>query len=334
MRITDDEKFIRNVEDLIDPVEVHNLYFFQRFRKMLPNSLFRKILVKTSSRVPYMGFVIEPYSLFLFFRLKDIERAKSMLPDRYELKKTCIFDGDEPQYYLGMGNLYTRASTFWGVRTECYLVAEDKETGHPTWVFIDILSNTIIALPSVGIADPNCRDAIFTTNAKGDVILDVGQDGTDRRIRLRGNIKRGRTRKMHEPIWLMGNTSIAHSRELAGNEDSPFTVIFDPAEVDEALDIPVEDVSIDVNNLFPGFAEPELDKVACFPFAQHYIADSPGLSTHVKDRADMIRRYNGISGLKGMKTFTTRNIRRLLYIGLPVLNTVFILLLILYGFVL
>ena len=334
MKINDDEKFIRNVENLIDPVEVHNLYFFQRFRKMLPNALFRKILVKTSSRVPYMGFVIEPYSLFLFFRLKDIEKAKSMLPDRYELRKTCIFEGDEPRYYLGMGNLYTRASTFWGVRTECYLVAEDKETGHPTWVFIDILSNTIIALPRVGIADPNSREAIFTTNAKGDIFLDVGQDGTDRRIRLRGNIRRGRTRKMHQPIWLMGNTSIAHSKELTGYEDNPFTVIFDPAEVEEALDIPVGDIRIDVNTLFPGFAEPELDKVACFPFAQHYIADSPGLSTHVKDREDMISRYNRISEMSGMKTFSTRNIRRLLYIGLPLLNTVVILLLILYGFVL
>ena len=39
----------------------------------------------TSKKNPYIGFVIEPYCLFLFFRLKDLERAKSMLPDRYEL---------------------------------------------------------------------------------------------------------------------------------------------------------------------------------------------------------------------------------------------------------
>ena len=48
----------------------------------------------------------------------------------------------------------------------------------------------------------------------------------------------------------------------------------------------------------------------------------------------MISRYNRISEMSGMKTFSTRNIRRLLYIGLPLLNTVVILLLILYGFVL
>ena len=149
MKITNDEKFIKNVENLINPAEVHNLYFFQKFRKLLPQSLFKKILVKTSRQAPYMGFVIEPYSLFLFFKLKDIERAKSLLPERYELKKTRIFEDDEPEHYLGMGNLYTRASTFWGVRLECYLIAEDKETGHPSWIFIDIpVSYTHLTLPT------------------------------------------------------------------------------------------------------------------------------------------------------------------------------------------
>jgi len=333
VKITNDEKFIKNVESLINPAEVHNLYFFQKFRKLLPQSLFKKILVKTSRQVPYMGFVIEPYSLFLFFKLKDIERAKSLLPERYELKKTRIFADDEPEHYLGMGNLYTRASTFWGVRLECYLIAADKETGHPSWIFIDILSNTIIALPSKGIADPNSRDAIFTTNSKGDVFLDIRDDGTDRQIVLTGNIKRGKTRKLHQPIWLMGNTSIAHSKDLTGYDDNPFTVIFDPAEVDEALDIPIDDIRIAKNNLFPGFAETQLSKVACFPFAQHYIADSPGCSTHVKNREDMISRYNKIAEMNNMKTFSTRSIRKLFFIGIPIASVVIITLLVLLGFV-
>jgi hypothetical protein len=334
MEIKNDEKFIKNVEALIDPVEVHNLYFFQKFRKLLPKKLFKRILVKTSSQVPHMGFVIEPYSLFLFFKLKDIEKAKALLPDRYELKKTRIFADDEPDYYLGMGNLYTRASTFWGIRLECYLIAEDKITGHPSWIFIDILSNTIMALPSEGIADPNSKDAVFTTNSKGEVILDIREDGTSREIILKGNIKRGKIRKLYQPIWLMGNTSIAHSKDISGYDDKPFTVIFDPSEVEEALDIPIEDITIKKNTLFPGFAEQELSKVACFPYAQHYIADSPGVSTHIKDREDLISRYNKITETNNRETFSTKSIRKLFFVVSPVISFILITLLILFGFVL
>lgn len=329
MQILNEEIFIKKVEALIDPVEVHNLYFFQKFKRMLPGVLFRKLLKKTSAKAPFMGFVIEPYSLFLFFKLKDIEKAKSMLPERYELKKTRIFADDEPDYYLGMGNLYTRASTFWGIRLECYLVAEDRKTGLLSWIFIDILSNTIIARPSMGIADPNSRNAIFTTSSKGDIYLDVQEDKTGRKIKLKGNIKRGVIRKLDQQIWVMGNTSIAHSKELSDNEDNPFTVIFDPAEVSEALDVPVEDIHIEANTLFPDLAEPNLVKAACFPFAQHYVADSPGRSTYIKDPEDLIRYYNRITDLGEMKTFSSKNIRRMFFIVMPIANLALIVFLIL-----
>jgi hypothetical protein len=52
-----------------------------------------------------------------------------MLPDRYEPAKVKIFADDEPEYYLCIGNLSTRASTSWGVGQEPYLIARDKETG-------------------------------------------------------------------------------------------------------------------------------------------------------------------------------------------------------------
>jgi hypothetical protein len=55
-----DERFIKLVENLIDPAEVCDLYFFQRFKSLLPRSLFMKILAKTSRKTPNMGFVIEP----------------------------------------------------------------------------------------------------------------------------------------------------------------------------------------------------------------------------------------------------------------------------------
>jgi hypothetical protein len=333
MKIIDDEKFIRNVENLIDPKEVSYLYFYQNFKRLLPRSLFKKLLKKTSKKTPYMGFVIEPYSLFLFFKLKNIEKAKSLLPERYELKKTNIFADEEPEHYLGMGVFNTRASTFWGSRLESYLVAEDKETGLISWIFIDILSNTIIAVPSVGVADRNSKNAIYTTSSKGDILLDFKEDTTDRQIILTGNIKNGKMRSLDQPLWVIGNTSIGHSKKFSDNKnDDTLAVIFDPAEVEKALEIPIEDIHLKFNTLFPDLAEPELSKALCFPFAQHYIADSPGCRTYIKNVNDMIENYNKIAAMKEMKTFSTRSIKKMLLMGISLFMVIFIFIFILLIF--
>ena len=330
MKILDDEKFIRNVENLIDPKEISHLYFFQSFKRLLPTSLFKKLLVKTSKKTPYMGFVIEPYCLFLFFKLKNIEKAKSLLPERYELKKSRIFADEEPQHYLGMGVFNTRASTFWGSRLEVYLIAEDKETGLISWIFIDILSNTIIASPSVGVADRNSKNAIYTTNSKGEIFLDFKEDKTGRQIILKGNITNGKMRNLDQPLWILGNSSIGHSKKYSdGKNDDTLAVIFDPAEVEKALEIPIKDLHLKFNNLFPDLAEPELIKALCFPFAQHYIADSPGCRTYINNINDMIENYNKIANMKEMKTFSTSGLKRMLLVGISLFMVIFISLIIL-----
>lgn len=316
MEIQNEEKFIKRVEGLINPMEVSNLLFFQKLKRLLPSRIMKRLLYRASKNTPYIGFVIDPYSLFLFFRLSNIEYAKSLLPDRYEIAKTRLFAGDEPDYYMGIGNLNTRASTFWGTRQEAYLIATDKKTGLLSFIFIDILSNTIIALPTKGIADPNCKKAVFTTSSKGEVFLDIQEDKTNRKLVFTGSVKGGKIRRLDESLWLMGNTSIGHCKKFADGNDNPFAVIFDPAEVLEALDIPPEDIRITENSLFPGLAQPEISKVVCFPFAQHYIGDSPGCYTTVKDRNDLISKYNEIAGSDKLITFSAKTIVRQITFGI------------------
>jgi hypothetical protein len=318
MRVVNDERFIKGVESLIEPMEVSRLLAFQVLRKLLPASLMKRLLFRASKNTPYIGFVIEPYSLFLFFRLKDIERAKSMLPERYELAKTRIFADEEPDYYLGIGNLSTRASTFWGVRQESYLIARDTVTGLLCWIFIDILSNTIIAVPNTGLADANTAKALFTTSPRGQIYLDVEEKRSSRRLSLSASVTNGRLRNLDEPIWVMGNTSIGHSKAMADGDDVPFAVIFDPAEVEAGLDIPLGDVAISENSLFPGLAEPELAKAICFPFAQHYIADSPGCHTPVKDPAELVTKYEELAAKPVHATFSAGTIIRQLWLGVAV----------------
>jgi hypothetical protein len=318
VEVVNEERFIRGVESLINPMSVSDLLFLQRLKGLLPPPIMKRLLHRAAKKNPYIGFVIEPYSLFLFFKLKDVRAAESLLPDRYELAKTRIFADDEPDYYLGIGNLSTRASTFWGVRQESYLIARDTKTGLLSWIFIGILSNTLIALPTKGIADPNSRNSIFTTNAKGEVFLDFSENGTNRRFSLTGSLRRGTRRRLDEEIWLMGNTSIGHSRAFAVGEDTPFAVIFDPVEVAEAWDVPTEDIRITEDTLFPGLAEREPSRAVCFPFAQHYIADSPGCRTFIKDRDDLIRNYNSLGASEKFETFSARTIVVQLSAGIAV----------------
>jgi hypothetical protein len=316
MEIQNEEKFIKGVENLIRPMAVSNLLFFQNIKGLLPPGLLKRLLFRASRNTPYIGFVIEPYSLFLFFRLRDIEYAKTMLPDRYELAKTRIFADEEPDYYMGIGNLQTRASTFWGTRMEVYLMATDKESGLLSFIFIDILSNTLIALPSRGITDPNCKRAFFTTSPKGEVFLDIQEDRTKRRLSLTGSIRQGKMRKLDQRLWLLGNTSIGYSRDLAVGDDHPFAVIFDPAEVEEGMDIPPEEIRITENTLFPGLAEEEISRVVCFPFAQHYIADSPGRCTSVRDRDDLVSKYNELALAGEFRTFSAWTIVKQLSVAI------------------
>ncbi len=330
MEIQNEEKFIKGVESLINPMEVSSILFFQRLKKMLPPKIMKRFLYRASKKTPYIGFAIDPYSLFLFFRLRDIEYAKSLLPERYELSKTRLFIDDEPDYYMGIGNLNTRASTFWGTRQEVYLIATDKKTGILSFIFIDILSNTIIALPTIGIADPNCAKAIFTTNAKGEIFLDIQEKKTNRKLLLTGSIKRGKMRSLDQSLWLMGNTSVGHCKRFIKGDDNPFAVIFDPAEVHEALDIPPEDIRITENTLFPGLAQTEISRVICFPFAQHYIADSPGCYTRVNDREDLIRKYNILAESEKFTTFSSRTIIKQILIGISVSLFIAILLLLIF----
>lgn len=329
MKIKNEGKFISSVEDLIRPTAVSDLLFFQKIKRLLPPFLMKRLLYRAAGKTPYIGFVIEPYSLFLFFRLKDIEYAKSMLPERYELAKTRLFADDEPEYYMGMGNLGTRASTFWGTRQEVYLIATDKSSGLISFVFIDILSNTLIALPSKGIVDPNCKKAIFTTSSKGDVYLDVVEDKTGRKFRMTGNIKNGKLQKLDNQLWVMGNTSIGYSKDLAKGDDHLFAVIFDPAEVEEALNIPPGDMTIFENTLFPGLAEPEISRVICFPYAQHYIADSPGCSTSIKDIDELIGKYNELAEQENHRTFSAGTIIRQIAWGIAVTALIAVILILL-----
>ena len=120
------DNFSKGAERLVDPISVGSLHFIQQFNQLLPKP-FQKLIVKASSKkTPYMGFVVEPYSLFLCYEIADLEKATALLPDGFELIKTKIFAQDEPKYYCIFGCFRAHTSAFWGMRAEFYIIAENK----------------------------------------------------------------------------------------------------------------------------------------------------------------------------------------------------------------
>jgi hypothetical protein len=70
--------------------------------------------------------------------------------------------------------------------------------------------------------------------------------------------------------------------------------------------------------------------VICFPFAQHYIADSPGCFTTVKDTDDLISKYNRLAETENFKTFSARTIINQIVIGVAVTAAVITLLFLIF----
>ena len=60
--------------------------------------------------------------------------------------------------------------------------------------------------------------------------------------------------------------------------------MFDPAEVVQALEIPLGEVRIDVNSFGTGLLAGEPFEACCFPYAQHFQTTSAPSESPVADR--------------------------------------------------
>ena len=149
------ENFAKSVERLVDPITVGSLHLLQSFNQLLPKSAQKQIVRASSKKTPYMGFVVEPYSSFLFYEIADHDKAKALLPEGFELVKTKVFSDDEPKFYCIIGCFRAHTSAFWGIRTEFYIIAEDKSTGMLSWIIVDYDTNTISYDNKNGLTSPN-----------------------------------------------------------------------------------------------------------------------------------------------------------------------------------
>jgi hypothetical protein len=119
--------FISKTESLVKPLDVTAISFLGDFNKMLPKKTQHKIMLKGSEKIPYMGFIIDPYCVFFSFRITDRAAAQAMLPGDYELADASIFADDARHPMVIVCAFSARTSAFIGSRLEFYIIARDKK---------------------------------------------------------------------------------------------------------------------------------------------------------------------------------------------------------------
>jgi len=275
MKVND---FAYGSERLVDPIQVGKVHYMQHWLNKLPRFWQRKIITNASKKTPKMGFVVEPYAFFLFYEIKDAAKVNALLPDGFEIMKSRVFAGDEEKYYGIVSTFRLHTSTFWGARSEFYVVAKNTKTGLMSWVILDYLSDTISYDEKHGLRSAEAKRAVVTTTCEGQVLVDMANDIDSHRIAYKANLANPKTRTLDEKLWIEGNTSIAYGREIA-KDGKLFSLTFMPEEMSTAWEIPLDDVSVEEVPWFSDLLSREPVQAACFPFAQHMLSDSPGKST-------------------------------------------------------
>jgi hypothetical protein len=318
--------FAKNVEKLISPMEIGALQFLQSFVQILPKNIQRKLVKSSASKIPNMGFVVEPYAFFLCYEIINLEQARELLPDGFDLIKTKIFDDDEPRYYGIFGCFKVHTSAFFGSRVEFYVIAEDKSTGLLSWIIIDYDTNTLSYDEKHALCLPNSKTGLITIDFNSRLFVDMKRDDKSRGLVSSCVIENGKMKKLDQRLWLEGNLSIGYGKYLSDTGAEIFSLKFQPGEVEKALNIPMESLDIEENTWFPGLFKETPSQVLCFPFAQHFISDSPGTASNISDSDSLVAAVDSID-FENMEVFSTKSFKTMFLVGgtISTLVTLFLL---------
>lgn len=306
--------FAKGVERLIDPISVGTLHFIQSFNRLLPKVVQAKLITASSKKIPYMGFVVEPYSSFLCYEIVDIDKARLLLPDGFELIKTKIFENDEPKYYCIFGCFRAHTSAFWGARTEFYIIAEDKKTSLLSWIIVDYDTDTISYDKKNGLRSPNSSRSVITINHRGNLFVDIQRDDKTRGLTFDLNVESGKMTNLDQRLWLEGNLSIGYGKVLSENNADIFSLKFEPCEVEKALQIPTDNLNLELNTWYLGLFNDKPSQVVCFPYAQHFVSDNVGYSSNLKSKDELLTAIKSIEFNK-IATLSTKSFRIMFLVG-------------------
>lgn len=279
--------FVTFTEKKVTPQKIATTFQGAEFLRKLPLKLQKKLMEKGAKTNPYMSFIVDPYSIFFAYEIIDTERVKNMLPSEYELLECSMFESGEKKPCMILGAFNVHTSVFSGNRVEAYIIARNKKTGLTSWLIDEYETNTISYDPGRGFIKPSARHAILTTTCLGELVLDVEGENPSHKIQAQADLKQGIFQKLDQNLWVEGNLSVDYSSELSDIHAKPFGLIFDPLEMEQAMSIPMDAISITTNEFLANLIAKSPYEVCCFPYAQHFYTTSIPMEHEIKTRNDL-----------------------------------------------
>ena len=294
MQAKDLRRYIKVTEKMVVPAKVASTTQGSAMLRKLPLGLQRYIVNNAARTNPYMSFVVEPYSVFLSFEVTNTEATERLLPPDYRLLPSAMFSDTpkRPCAIISAFNVHT--SVFWGSRVEFYLIAENCKTGLLSWIIIEYESNTHSYDPSKGFIGPSTAHSVVTTSYLGEIIIDVASAKSGNSLNLVADLKNGVLTELDKRLWVEGNLSVDYGGELQ-QSTKPFSLVFDPKEMAQALKIPLDHISLCTNTFGAGALNPMPFEAACFPYAQHFVTTSVPKATSMRTAEDLERAVNEIN---------------------------------------
>jgi hypothetical protein len=294
MQLKDLRRYIKTTEKMVVPAKVASVTQGSAMLRKLPLRLQKYIVNKGARTNPYMSFIVEPYSVFLSFEVTDTETAERLLPPNYSLLPSAMFNDTpkRPCAIISAFNVHT--SVFWGSRVEFYMIAKNLKTGLLSWIITEYESNTHSYDPSKGFIGPSTAHSVVTTSYLGEIIVDVASAKSGNSFNLVADLKNGVLTELDKRLWVEGNLSVDYGGELQ-QSTKPFSLVFDPKEMAQALKLPLDAISLCSNTFGAGLLNPMPFEAACFPYAQHFVTTSVPRATSMRTAEDLEQAVNEIN---------------------------------------
>jgi hypothetical protein len=312
--------FIKKTESLVKPKDVTAISFLSSFSKTLPKKTQHKFTKSGQKRIPYMGFIVDPYSVFLSFKITNTSAAQEMLPEGYELAEASFFK-NEAKLPMAIASVFTaRTSGFIGMRVEFYIIARNKETGLLSWIICDYETNTNSYDPKNGFCGYTCDPAVFASTYFGELLVDIKNRTKNKEFIVSVDLEKGDLRELDESLWIEGNLIVDYGGELKSNFSEPFSLIFYPDMVKEGVNIPLEHVSIKANSYLGKIIDPVKPvNAVIFPYSQHFIIKQDLQKYAVKNQKDLDLQIKSFLSGTGFKAMSGGDIKKPIY-GMVVIS--------------
>jgi len=278
--------YVKYTEAMIQPEEVAKITQGSVFLSKLPLSWQKAIAASGSQKMPYMGFVVDPYAFFLSYEITKPEVAEELLPPGYKLVPTAMFEGETPRFAAILGAFNVHTSVFWGTRLELYLIAENTKTGMMSWIIADYETNTNSFDPGKGSTRPSTSRCVVTTTFGGEMLVDVEGRLSRKQLVVTAGLNGGQRTRLEQRLWVEGNLSVDYGGEHGG-DTQPFGLIFDPREMESAQRLKLSDVRVDRNDFGADFLAAKPFEAASFPFAQHFVTTSMPMGIGLRTAVDL-----------------------------------------------